>query len=351
MILARYINRQVLMPCGVILLILLLIFISAFLPKLLSDPMVAASGFVFLVNVIALDIPYFLFELLPLSFFLALIIAIGRLYVDLEIHVLFACAISKQQLFKWLLLPTLIMFVFALLLALWIKPLSTEVRGEYINEHMANSSFDALVEKTFNPIGSEHGIMYFERFDTRSKQYQQVFISKVGEHVIKARFARIERSDKMRFLTLYNGSIYRSLPGEEDFSRTDFRSYSFKIEEQQLQASTGYNKLSSWQLLQQLDNKKLIELNRRLSFALMIIALLPIGMIFSQSKPRKNHFWKVIPAILIFFIYSSMVQAFHDAIENAIFPAWLGSWLLHIMVFLIAIFWLFKEDVLGRLKA
>ena len=105
MILFRYFLREIIQATLAVSFVLLLIVMSGRLAKYLAQ---ASSGdlavdVVFLV--VLYRIPDFLPLVLPLGFFIGILLAYGRLYVESEMVVTQACGIGKRYLLLVTLLP------------------------------------------------------------------------------------------------------------------------------------------------------------------------------------------------------------------------------------------------------
>ncbi|HNI66066.1 MAG TPA: LptF/LptG family permease, partial [Pseudomonadales bacterium] len=98
MILLRYLFRQLVGATVAISSILLLVVISSRLSRYLAD---AASGKLapdLLFAMIGYRIPGVLEVVLPLGFFLGVLLTYGRLHVDREMTALAACGFSERRL-------------------------------------------------------------------------------------------------------------------------------------------------------------------------------------------------------------------------------------------------------------
>ena len=98
MIIRRYLVKQVVSTSLVVVSILTLIVLGARLIKYFG---VAAQGRLdvsVLFSIIGYRLPEFLILLLPLSFFIGLMLVFGRLYVEHEMAVLNSSGVSKHKL-------------------------------------------------------------------------------------------------------------------------------------------------------------------------------------------------------------------------------------------------------------
>ena len=122
MIITRYLVKQVFTTSAVVVALLTLVMMGGRLIKYFG---VAAQGRLdagILFNIIAFRLPEFLTLIVPLGFFVGIMLVFGRLYVEHEMAVLNGSGISRGQLSRKLLPFTTGIFIFQLLLMMWISP-------------------------------------------------------------------------------------------------------------------------------------------------------------------------------------------------------------------------------------
>ena len=91
-------------------------------------------------KVVALRFPDFITLLIPLSFFLGLIITISRLYSDREIYGYISGGLSPIDLIRYLIPQSLLFFLITLVLSIYVAPYTKELSKEII-------SVDTIQEK------------------------------------------------------------------------------------------------------------------------------------------------------------------------------------------------------------
>ena len=106
MILTRYIGKDILISTLAITLILLLVIVSGRFVGYMAD---AAAGEIpaeLLQYLLIYTMPSLFQLVLPLGFFIAVMLVYGQLYVDSEMIVMQACGLSQARLLKTCLLYT-----------------------------------------------------------------------------------------------------------------------------------------------------------------------------------------------------------------------------------------------------
>ena len=94
----RYLTRQVIISMLAVSGILLLVFMSGRFIKYLADAAAGELAGDVLFQIMAYRFPGFLELILPLGFFIGILLAYGRMYLESEMTVLFACGVSDKQL-------------------------------------------------------------------------------------------------------------------------------------------------------------------------------------------------------------------------------------------------------------
>lgn len=122
MIIRRYLVKQVVSTSLVVIALLTLIMMGGRLIKYFG---VAAQGRLdagVLFSIIGYRMPEFLTLILPLGFFIGLMLVFGRLYVDHEMAVLNGSGISRIRLGQLLIPLALVFLVIQGILMLWMTP-------------------------------------------------------------------------------------------------------------------------------------------------------------------------------------------------------------------------------------
>ena len=84
-------------------------------------------------KVVALRFPDFVTLLIPLSFFLGLVITISRLYSDREIYGYISGGLSTIDLIRYLIPQSLLFFLITLVLSIYVAPYTKELSKEIIS--------------------------------------------------------------------------------------------------------------------------------------------------------------------------------------------------------------------------
>ena len=147
MIIRRYLVKQVVSTSLVVIALLTLIMMGGRLIKYFG---VAAQGRLdagILFSIIGYRLPEFLTLILPLGFFIGLMLVFGRLYVDHEMAVLNGSGISRHQLARLLIPMTLVYLLAQGFLMLWASPWGIRQFEALTSEQAVRTGFDLVRPK------------------------------------------------------------------------------------------------------------------------------------------------------------------------------------------------------------
>lgn len=127
-----------------------------------------------LFTIIGYNLPYFLELILPLAFFIALMLVFGRLYVDQEMTVINASGVSRGKLAR-LMTPFIVaLFVVEVALSVVGKPWGVRSSETIWQQQALTSAFDLIRPNEFISSGNYH--LYVGSLSDDKKQLQDVVL-------------------------------------------------------------------------------------------------------------------------------------------------------------------------------
>ncbi|RMA79942.1 LPS export ABC transporter permease LptF [Umboniibacter marinipuniceus] len=346
MILFRYVSREILATFFAVASVLLLIVVSNSLAHYLSRAAAGSLDPSVLFWILLYRIPASLEIIFPLSLFLAVLLGVGRMYMDSEVAVLFATGTSLKKLSRWILTPALVIAASVGFITFYLGPTGLQSANEVFDQQRSRSEVDRLIPGRFMNIGGGSGVVYTE--SVGEGQLGRVFVASAEKDeqafVILAPSAHEEQLGENRYIVLKDGVRFDVTPGELGGRELRFGAHGILIPQADIVAKES--KLKTWSTLALWDAgeaEHMAVLHYRLSLTLMvpIITLLAIG--FGRSNPRSGRFAKIIPGILIFLLYFALITATQSAIEDGQVPIWLGMWWIHLSFGGLA-WWLLTSD-------
>ncbi|WP_111640670.1 LPS export ABC transporter permease LptF [Marinimicrobium alkaliphilum] len=341
MIIFRYLSREVMVTTVAVTSILLLIIMSGRFVNYLAD---AASGDIavnVLFTIMGYRLPGFMELVIPLGFFLSILMAYGRFYTDSEMVVLSACGVSRAQLVVYTLIPALFIAGMVAALSLWISPLGIRQAETLLAEQRVRSDFERVQAGRFQGLGSGGADMYVETLSDNNRRLNHLFVAfseadEVGEErtaIVVAEYGQqeIHETYGQRYLNLYNGRRYEGIPGSHDFQVTAFDLYGHYMQPPNIQAGlrNRADAKTTRQLMDEGSLESLVALQWRLSLPLLVLVAAILAVPFSHTSPRKGRYMKLLPAVVTFMLYLGILSTLRGATESGRWPLSPGLWVVH----------------------
>lgn len=174
MILRRYMTQQVASTTALVLGFLVVMMLGGRLIRYFG---IAAEGRLdvsLLFTIIGYNLPYFLELILPLAFFIALMLVFGRLYVDQEMAVINASGVSRGRLARLMTPLILALFVGEAALSIVGKPWGVRSSEAVWQQQALTSAFDLIRPNEFISSGNYH--LYVGSLSDDKKKLQDVIL-------------------------------------------------------------------------------------------------------------------------------------------------------------------------------
>lgn len=341
-IIDRYLAREILLTLVGVTIVLLLILFSARLVAILAD---AASGNLpvnYILVLLALRNISNLVTVLPLGLFLAILLALSRLYIDNEMTVLAACGVGIGRVVRTVLIFAVFMAVVVGFLSLYAAPWAEFHSQRLMDRGAAESELYGFTAGSFHDIGAGGGVMYAQGISDNRRDLHNVFLQSDDERhsVIAAEAGRRYRDPRTgaRYLEVENGYRYDGSPGEKDYVVTHFKKQGVRIREPAASPTSTMRKAMTTAALWRAGGpSNLAEIQARISDALWVIVLSLIAVPLSYTSPRQGRYAKIFSAILIYVIYSNFLGVARSWIEKGDLSPTIGLWWVHGLLLLFAL--------------
>ncbi|MDN3521158.1 LPS export ABC transporter permease LptF [Halomonas ramblicola] len=339
MIIFRYLTREILLTMAAVAGVLLLVIMGSRFIRYFSN---AAEGEIpvdILGTLMLLHLPGFLELILPLAFFLGILLAYGQLYLNSEITVLVACGTSPNRLLQVSLVPATLVALLVGLCSLWLTPTGALQTERLLEDQRSRVDFTTLGPGRFQEFGSGR-TAYTEGFSEDGREMRGVFISErqrrsdgTPESVVtraEAGYQTLDPETGSRFLVLADGERYSVEPGRHQAERLEFDTYAVRLSRAEVAGDPDAVEYATTAALLGDDAPRAqAQLQWRLGMPLMVFILTLLAMPLSRVNPRQGRFAKLLPAIFLHVAYLSLLLATLDAIGRGRFPAALGMWPIH----------------------
>ncbi len=297
--------------------------------------------------IMAFRLPGFLELIIPVSFFLAIMLSYGRLYVDSEMIVLEACGMSQTRLVLMTLGMAALVMLLTAAISLWAKPYGERKVEQLFQGQMNLTEFDTLAPGRFQTLRSGKRVTYTEEV-AADGQLQEVFINEykqtnffgrkdVNTVVSERGIHQVDEKTGNRFLVLKNGQRYSGLPGEHSYQVIDYEEYGQLIEKDSpRKRRTRRTAIPTDQLFQEPTPRNISELQWRISMVILVPVIALMAVPLAKVNPRQGRFTRIIPGLLLIFIYVVTLSSGRAAVEKEQIPLQLGIWWVHVVFIALA---------------
>lgn len=366
MIILRYFTREILLSTLVISAGLLLLTVgqrfSGYLGDAINGDLAAHAVFV----ILALRIPDLLLMILPICFFLSVLVAYGRLHMDSEMVVLSSCGFSKLRLVAYTMVPAAIVASLVTGLTMFVSPFTKQKADDIIVQQRNRSELEILTAGRFQPVRKGDTTTYFfESFSPDGSEIRNVFIAQRpdgGEggrpaSVIRAATAKdeINFATGNRYLVLSDGYQYVGIPGMPEYQAVKFDSFGQFLPARTIETAPIYREeYASVATLLEVDRPEYkAELQWRISLPLFVFVIALIAVPLSHTNPRQGRFLKVFPGFVLSVFYLGGLTVARSYVEQGSIPVNIGIWWVHLIFLGIAVALLCWNNgqTLGRLSA
>ena len=360
MILYRYFLKEIILTTLTVSGILTVIAVSWRFSGYLED---AASGLLnseILFVLIIWRLPSFLEIVFPVSFFLSVILVLGRFSAENEMIVMKSIGLSPRNIGLMILSLSLFFSMISGLVAGFFKPLGERRADQLLIAQASQADFDKLISGRFQSFKFGERVIYARKV---SDQYQleDVFINAYhGEakgtaaryfSTILARSGYFDSSSGNELiLVLQDGVRFYGRPGMADYEVISFQEYGQPIETNPTFSNIiPFSSMTNTELFNSMEPGASAELQWRLAMILLIPVLGFIAIPFSEVSSREGRYGKVVPAMIICFLYIFLLAAGKSALAREEISSLLGLWWVHVIFIMVAVL-SFQKDRISSLS-
>lgn len=294
-----------------------------------------------LFSIIAYRLPEFLTLILPLGFFIGLMLVFGRMYVEHEMAVFNASGVSRGRLARMLIPITLVFFLLHSVLMLWGSSWGLRQFDMLINNQAVRSGFDLVRPKEF--VSSGAYTIYAGSLSDDRKNLKDIFFYQRAENenkpdvVILAKEAsRVElEGDDASIVDLSEGRRYEIFHNRPEYTQAEFKSYRLRLESKKAEFSGSEVESFTLSELWQKKSDVIVrsELGWRLSAPFVMWIALILAIVMSEVSPRQGRYYKLFPAILLFASLVVLLMAVKTRMTKGQLDIWayptvLGAYLI-----------------------
>ncbi|OAV00516.1 Lipopolysaccharide export system permease protein lptF [Moraxella veridica] len=373
MILRRYITTQVASTTALVLGFLVIMLLGGRLIRYFGMAAEGGLNVGVLFRLIGYNLPYFLELILPLSFFIGLMLVFGRLYADHEMAVMNASGISRGRVARLLIPLVAVLMCVEGWVSMVAKPWGVERATNIWQEQSVAQVFDLIRPQEFISSGDYH--LYVGEMGANREFLKDVIIIQMNpaqtnsakpsqtaqrDSIIFAKSAtHVENANGQIQLDLQQGRRYEVDPTSRQYSQIGFERYRITLSAERpegtnhmrIEGVSTAELLSIIQGRSKRDNPQeaYAELGYRLSMPWLILLAILLATPLSYVRPRQGRWYKLVPAILIYVAGVLVVISLKDTIIKGKLPPVIYAAAL-LMMMAVAMYLNYHGRVMARLR-
>jgi lipopolysaccharide export system permease protein len=353
-VLDRYIFREIAWTWLGVTVVLLLILLTNQFARILGDVAKGQLPREAAMQVIGLSAAQYLTVIIPIGLFLAIMMALGRLYRDSELPAMMACRLGPWGIYRpmlWLLVP---LAAFVAWLSIDFGPRALQSVERIGAEARRAADLGSIEPGRFTEVGPDNAVVYGERV-RRDGSMENVFLQRriaegEVEVVVAKRGEQVDSDDPdVRYLVLYDGRRYEGVPGTTRFRVVEFAEHGIPYRLPSLDPADPSPRAMSFGALRQDGNlEHIAEMQWRLGVPIATIILAILAVPLSRTQPRAGRYGRIAIGLLVFIIYLNMLSAAQSWIEQGTLSPSVGLWAVHGVMLLLTLLVLGAQNLLHK---
>ena len=345
MIFKEALRRELSFTTGGVFLVLVTIMVTTLVIRILGY---AANGSVNPEDAIVLiswATRGYLAVLLTVSLFVAILIVLVRWYKDSEMIVWFASGLSISNLIRPILQFATPLIIIIALLALFVWPWANRETTLISQRFQQRDDVSMVTSGQFKESARAERVFFIEELDVDKSEVKNIFVAdhKNGRlSIAVASTGYIQNAEGgEKSIVLHNGRRYEGQPTAPDFRILEFNDYTTKIRSKEALAPAPRDREKTVSELLNDNNPTAFNANRaellwRLGLPLMALGLVLIAIPLAYVNPRLGNYTAMFYAVLIYLIYSNLLNLTQNFVAQGKFSVFVGIWPIHLLAFLIA---------------
>lgn len=345
----RYLAREVVLSWLSVTIVLLFILLSNQFARVLGD---AANGKLpreAVFSIIGLTSISYLTVLVPISLFLAVMLALGRLYRDSEMAAIAACGIGPLRIYRPIGLVALVLAAGLGWLSMYVAPWAVAQAEAITEDARQKAGLGSLEPGRFRASG-DGGIVFYAESINSDGVLQNVFLQRRNNDRVELAVAASgeisnDGGANARTIVLRDGDRYEGIPGTLDFRIIHFREHGIPLPAPAASNTGGGDRegFPTASLLASASAADQAELQWRLSAPVSVLILSLLAVPLARTNPRQGRYGKLAIGIATYIVYANLLGAAQVWIEQQRIPAVLGMWPVHLGIALLAGLMLWRQ--------
>ena len=337
-ILSKSLNMEVFKSSSSVLLIFFLLVVGSRIVGYFEQAAEGNLDPAIIMSVVALRFPDFITLLIPLSFFLGVLISISRIYAEREIYGFFSVGLAPFDLIRFLAPQALLYFLLTLILSLYVAPYTKALSQEILKIDSFEEQLESIKSDEIVSL-NDGGFIYIQNTDndllTGIKALKQ---NQENSFFVIADELSTSETKELIKLNFNNGSFYSGVFSNSSTLQSNFNEFKLNIKKEK----NLTNDMSLTKLFDFSSDSNTASFQWNVSVPITILILLFIGVYISEVKPRQGRFSVILPGMLLYVMYLSLLILGREYIVDNPKTSF-GLWYVHLIFILFLLAYLLKD--------
>lgn len=350
LIIHRYILKEIGLTFLGVTLLLLLIFLSGTFVRILAEAAEGDYPAKIVLSLFALKAVGNMVLILPISLFLGVMLALGRLYKDSEMAAMTACAVGPEHVLRSVAQIATLVAAIVAVLAIYVGPWAEELSHRLLDEAQAKVEIEGIVPGRFNQSESGDELIYAASAGKGDGELIDIFAHQRKEGRLTLLTAKSAKTylDKLtghRYLLLRDGYRYEGTPGTAEYRTIHFAEHGLLLQTREVVVSKRRrNAIPSTTLWRSMDPPDTAELQWRIATPISALLLALLAVPLSKTNPRQGRFGRLFIGIMLVVIYNNLLSVGRSALAKGDISPWIGVWWVHLLL-AVMVFLLYRQQL------
>ncbi len=329
----RYLAKETALTIAAVTGVLMLILLSNKFAGLLGDAAAGRLPRETVFTLLGLASIKFFIVVVPVATFLAIMLALGRLYRDSEMTTLMACGIGPMQIYRPLMILALVLAAGLAVLSLQVSPWAERMTHIVNSTGTHNAEVGSFESGRFKVDDDGRGALYAEQVSKDGKDLGKVFMQGPSGDLMAVVIAEkghrqgTPDQDGSGMLILHDGWRYEGTPGKADYRIVRYDEHGIVIEPPKPESGLdSYDAYPTADLLKLHDLASASEMQWRLSVPVSVLLLTLLAVPLARTSPRQGRYGKLLIAILVYVIFYNLGILARVWLQKGVTPPLIGMW-------------------------
>lgn len=350
MITQRYLIREILHSFIAVFFVLTVVAATITFIRMLAEMSTSVFSSVFILQLLMLKIIGKLSTLLPAALYVAILLALGRLYSDSEMVAMWAGGIGPRRINLSIFRFLLAFATGTAVISLYLSPEAFAMRDVVWARAQAEAEISGVLPGRFLEFRDGELVAYTETLSPDKREMENVFAKLTiagNQNLLVAETARFSGNEEKtgRYIVLEDGYRYSGSPGSVDYTVYRFAKHSFRIDQKRSQSVISKsNATRTLDLLKAPYLAYSAELQWRISQPISLLLLGMLAIPLARTLPRQGKYTKLAMGIAIYFLYGNAVGVMQTLVERGDVSPTIGIWPVHVAMALVVVSLLYTQS-------